>query len=1388
MATSNRPKLGRKKEQWVRSFTVSDPITHPKGFTIYKVTYMGFLINKPEETIEVTVWKRYNDFKKLYKALFTIHQQMRRPETFPPFAKAKLFGRFDEEVIEERRKSTLKLLEFTATKSYLVNSQYFVKFFEGGEKKVSEEKEQPVRKNILVPEILTPQLKNQEKTETIEPPQVSSGANSPNLARRISENPSSDLGGIWLHRQDEEDDPLSELRGLDIQDSQISFDGDDDDDDRTTFSEDSVPSTPLPQVQDLSFFDPLADAELPVESNDGLMSHSSSWLFEAMDMCAGLQEKEVPIDSFSTASSDTPSDGITLNFPRQPVNHVAPDYADAGTSSHTTTTENTSHLKAEEKDLSGESRVPETRRDDHHAKSMARAYLNCIRAQQAAERDEQLGAHGGIVDSRNMMVQQLPIGVQNEALHEIASREKTNINLSVDTVSTMDLGGEEDYLYKAANHIQLALESESTGNYKSAFTYYKTGVNVLLQGVVTDNNKARREAVRRKTAQYLMKAEDLYKKFLSAEAASANRWNSDKFHMEINHNSIHLRGSFDDLKNFKVIGIIDRVLLVLDMVSNQMFVIKVLQKCAVPSKKRKTCVPAKCRFMVQLCRYFETENAIYLVLEHATGGKLWDYASGYLRQEEDVICKQSTNSVDCSIGSRTSSRTSKRSRGNSVHEDFPVNEPAVDDVFDSTTGEKNEKDIHGISRLGSACQASDDNLNLELSVNRLPDLNSQTELTDTSPISDKENGNQDCASSYAELITDYSKTIKSCGVESTSKESSKIVTDLSVITDSTPSSDFSAIDESEDFSMSTLIEKSFQYEDSQTQNDGVSCGTEDHLDSVSSLPANNVTPKSQPPPMSLFSIDSLESPCEYSSPENGNVTNGRAFSFFSDAHNPGRTLNNIPEVSDASRKLDFGSCPDEEVFKATEVNKLFDNKSVINSHSVKPPSLYMNNIDDDLPIVIDAYMHKPPDTRGFAVVMDSKWSSNSSSIDGDSSELLQSVDVKYDGEEKDEDDFLVIDLVDSAMNRADENDQNSTQRPELQTQTSRSNLNVSGMGKGCFPGIETNDQSEANIMSSELSTKDVLNLPQKTNSESSTEDKNFSVFVNPFEKYESGEPNGVKNQPQFKTWVSIEDSPNHKPAVTIPKGIPTPVCSPTRKTTTTTPLDLSKKDSTDTVVTKDLKNEHLNSDNSVGDQTLTNSGSQIDRKTLFSRERTMSALFENIDRKKSKGAVTLPESCVRVWIAEIILALDDLHSMGIICRDLNTSNILLGERGHIRLSYFSVWQYIENDLNESAMENFYSAPEVNGIYKVTPACDWWSVGALLFELLTGKSLHNCHPSGINSHTELKIPDHVSKEAKSLLNQLLSVNASERLGSGLSGADEIKVHPFFRDINWKTLAS
>jgi protein kinase A len=77
-------------------------------------------------------------------------------------------------------------------------------------------------------------------------------------------------------------------------------------------------------------------------------------------------------------------------------------------------------------------------------------------------------------------------------------------------------------------------------------------------------------------------------------------------------------------------------------------------------------------------------------------------------------------------------------------------------------------------------------------------------------------------------------------------------------------------------------------------------------------------------------------------------------------------------------------------------------------------------------------------------------------------------------------------------------------------------------------------------------------------------------------------------------------------------------------------------------------------------------------------------------------------------------------SVTLLFRDLCPDNVLLGEKGHLLLTYMCRWADVDSQVNADAIKRLYAAPEVNGIFQLSPAADWWSFGALIFELLTGK--------------------------------------------------------------------
>ncbi|XP_018546606.1 sorting nexin-15 [Lates calcarifer] len=122
------------KEEYYRFFTVTDPRTHEKGYTEYKVTARFVSKRHPEDVKEVVVWRRFSELKKLHGELAYTHRNLfRRQEEFPPFPRAQVFGRFDEAVIEERRKAAEAMLLFSTTIPALYNSPQLKDFFRGGE-------------------------------------------------------------------------------------------------------------------------------------------------------------------------------------------------------------------------------------------------------------------------------------------------------------------------------------------------------------------------------------------------------------------------------------------------------------------------------------------------------------------------------------------------------------------------------------------------------------------------------------------------------------------------------------------------------------------------------------------------------------------------------------------------------------------------------------------------------------------------------------------------------------------------------------------------------------------------------------------------------------------------------------------------------------------------------------------------------------------------------------------------------------------------------------------------------------------------------------------------------------------------------------------------------
>lgn len=171
-----------------------------------------------------------------------------------------------------------------------------------------------------------------------------------------------------------------------------------------------------------------------------------------------------------------------------------------------------------------------------------------------------------------------------------------------------------------------------------------------------------------------------------------------------------------------------------------------------------------------------------------------------------------------------------------------------------------------------------------------------------------------------------------------------------------------------------------------------------------------------------------------------------------------------------------------------------------------------------------------------------------------------------------------------------------------------------------------------------------------------------------------------------------------------------------------------------------------------------------------------------------------PEQRSKFYAAQLVLALEHLHTLDVVYRDLKPENVLLDQQGYVRLTDFGLSK--ENIRStDSGAHSFcgtpeYLAPEVLNRQGHGRAVDWWSLGALLYEMLTGlppfycKDRHKLYKR--IKEGQLDFPNDMSPEAKDLLIQLLDRDPTRRLGSGPSDANEVKAHPFFRDVDWDAL--
>ncbi|XP_070781694.1 ribosomal protein S6 kinase delta-1 [Enoplosus armatus] len=1118
----------RDRGELARFYTVTDPKKHQKGYTVYKVTARIISRKNPEDVQEITVWKRYSDFRKLHQNLWQLHKNVcSQSELFPPFARAKVFGRFDDSVIEERRQCSEDLLQFSANIPALYSSQHIQDFFKGGEV--------------------------HDGSELIGPAE-----------------------------------PFSD------------------------FLADSLSDCSSDVQRDISGAD-----DLTITSEYGGPSSDS-------DLTS------LPVDTDSLAGLD---DGMASG-------RTSPNQPQGGATNISS---------------SCSPRLPS---------------LHELRTPSPA-----------------------PVPASSAPNPEVSWPTRTPL-FSGSLKKASGVNGKSDYLDRASELICLAVQKEKEQDFQAAFSCYRSGVDLLLQGVQGEPSPTRREAVKKKTAEYLMRAEQISSQHLRINMGQGS---TQTVALGAQCCPSTSRGGqqspSEELRAFRVLGVIDKVLLVMDKRTQETFILKGLRKSSDCERTKRTIMPHSVPHMVQLRKFVVSEDTVFLLLQYAEGGKLWSHIGKYLRNSSPE------ESFDIPF--------IQKSHTAAVHSPHHV-VPQLD-VGSASSGSGQvacSDSVSGLQKEGENLIASPKKSPL------MPRLIEQIGAQSDSGA----NSEEECTNSYLTLCNEYEQDkVEPNALEEEEEKSEQEMLSLEVPIATTTTSSRSRSLLSNDSLSSPISSQELGFF---TESSDKSCHTldneqyrgegQDHSEVFSPLPSPAVPlslDQSKHTPMEFFRIDSKDSASEVTCLDLGEQRpSHKQVPLFSTSDLGSDVTEDLPELAQEvkghSSELWGLDCSDK---GSNESVPVISFKEAVGEDEGHPPDLLVN-----LPVMsgtVDS-LQEELDTSGVCLGLEATASPQK---------------------------FIQPDVL-QLHSQPEEEEEQPVEQELLSLCTASATCDTSVASSFTFNSL----WDDCSLTFGQEASDKMVVHPACQNNDLPL-DPPVTDYLN--EKLEGGT--------RVNTDLVPDPSDNNAGSVTTTNR--TEACA--------------------------VLSESLSGLDGESSRVISNTGG-----SEFDKE--VSRLFAELDELSlAASQARIPEEFVRCWAVEMVTALDSLHQEGIICRDLNPNNILLDHQGHVQLTYFCSWSDVEESCDKEAIANMYSAPEVGGISEETAACDWWSLGAILFELLTGMSLLRCHPAGIGRHTALNIPESVSEEARSLLEQLLQYNPMERLGAGVGGVDDIKSHPFFARVDW-----
>mmetsp|Transcript_6141 Transcript_6141/g.13555 ORF Transcript_6141/g.13555 Transcript_6141/m.13555 type:complete len:324 (-) Transcript_6141:167-1138(-) len=173
-----------------------------------------------------------------------------------------------------------------------------------------------------------------------------------------------------------------------------------------------------------------------------------------------------------------------------------------------------------------------------------------------------------------------------------------------------------------------------------------------------------------------------------------------------------------------------------------------------------------------------------------------------------------------------------------------------------------------------------------------------------------------------------------------------------------------------------------------------------------------------------------------------------------------------------------------------------------------------------------------------------------------------------------------------------------------------------------------------------------------------------------------------------------------------------------------------------------------------------------------------------------RKAGRFPNDTSVFYSGQVALVFEYLHGLSILYRDLKPENLLLDSQGHCKVTDFGFAKKVEYRTWTLCGTPEYLAPEIILSKGHGKAVDWWALGILMYEMLAGyPPFYDEDPLGIYQKIlegKIKFPWHFDRHSKDLIKKLLTADLTKRLGNLKAGADDVKKHKWFTNLQWDAL--